>query len=94
MTFVFFSVLTFGLLHRRHRSQDLKRESEKVFAFDPAPLLHHILGNLMNDIVFGLQYERDDATWRYLQHLQEEGVKHIGVSMAVNFLPFLRYVRA
>nr|XP_029723478.1 cytochrome P450 306a1-like [Aedes albopictus] len=72
--------------------QDLKRESEKVFAFDPAPLLHHILGNLMNDIVFGLQYERDDATWRYLQHLQEEGVKHIGVSMAVNFLPFLRHL--
>lgn len=72
--------------------EDLRRESEKVFAFDPAPLLHHILGNLMNDIVFGLQYERDDETWRYLQHLQEEGVKHIGVSMAVNFLPFLRHL--
>ncbi|XP_062557655.1 cytochrome P450 306a1 [Armigeres subalbatus] len=74
--------------------QDLKRESEKVFAFDPAPLVHHILGNLMNDIVFGLKYERDDATWQYLQHLQEEGVKHIGVSMAVNFLPFLRHLPA
>ncbi|KAL1400253.1 hypothetical protein pipiens_007585 [Culex pipiens pipiens] len=74
--------------------QDLKSESEKVFAFDPAPFVHHILGNLLNDLVFGLRYDRDDETWRYLQHLQEEGVKHIGVSMAVNFLPFLRHLPA
>ncbi|XP_055641293.1 cytochrome P450 306a1 [Toxorhynchites rutilus septentrionalis] len=72
--------------------QDLEKESTKVLAFDPAPFLHHILGNLMNDLVFGIKYERDDETWRYLQHLQEEGVKHIGVSMAVNFLPFLRHL--
>lgn len=83
--------MAFDLFCYDLRLQDLKCESEKVFAFDPAPLVHHILGNLMNDIVFGLKYERDDATWQYLQHLQEEGVKHIGVSMAVNFLPFLRY---
>ncbi|XP_055597450.1 cytochrome P450 306a1 isoform X2 [Uranotaenia lowii] len=72
--------------------QDIKRESEKVFAVDLAPLMHHILGNLMNDLVFGQKYDRDDETWQYLQHLQEEGVKHIGVSMAVNFLPFLRHL--
>ncbi|XP_058811583.1 cytochrome P450 306a1 [Topomyia yanbarensis] len=72
--------------------QDLKNESGKVFAFDPAPFIHHILGNLMNDLVFGLTYERNDEIWRYLQNLQEEGVKHIGISMAVNFLPFLRHL--
>ncbi|XP_055551502.1 cytochrome P450 306a1 [Wyeomyia smithii] len=72
--------------------EDLRKESNTRDAFDPAPLIHHILGNLMNDLVFGLTYERDDDIWQYLQILQEEGVKYIGVSMAVNFLPFLRHL--
>ncbi|XP_053682247.1 cytochrome P450 306a1 [Sabethes cyaneus] len=72
--------------------EDLKKESKALCAFDPAPFIHHVLGNLMNDLVFGLKYERDDDIWQYLQDLQEEGVKHIGVSMAVNFLPFLRHL--
>ncbi|XP_049538381.1 cytochrome P450 306a1 [Anopheles darlingi] len=62
-----------------------------VGGFDPSATIHHVLGNLMNDLVFGLKYEKQDETWQFLQHLQEEGVKHIGVSMAVNFLPWLRY---
>ncbi|XP_049277586.1 cytochrome P450 306a1 [Anopheles funestus] len=60
--------------------------------FNPSDIIHHSLGNLLNDLVFGIKYEKDNPTWKYLQHLQEEGIKHIGVSMAVNFLPILRHL--
>ncbi|XP_046478170.1 cytochrome P450 306a1 [Neodiprion pinetum] len=59
---------------------------------DPYPTLHHCMGNLMNLLVFGRVWEEDDETWRWLQRLQEDGVKHIGVAGPLNFLPFLRHV--
>lgn len=71
---------------------DLKDEITKTFSINPFHILHNALGNVMNDFVFGQTYDKKDETWKYLQHLQEEGVKHIGVSGVVNFLPFLRHL--
>ena len=53
--------------------------------------LHHCMGNLVNSIVFGKTYEEQDQVWIWLRHLQEEGVKEIGIAGPLNFLPFLRY---
>uniref|UniRef100_A0A182PDH3 Uncharacterized protein n=1 Tax=Anopheles epiroticus TaxID=199890 RepID=A0A182PDH3_9DIPT len=73
--------------------QDIDNNMDREkHGINPSSIIHHVLGNLMNDLVFGIKYEKCDETWKYLQHLQEEGVKHIGVSMAVNFLPFLRTI--
>jgi ecdysteroid 25-hydroxylase CYP306A1 len=58
---------------------------------DLAPLLGHHIGNMMNRLIFGLEYERESGVWSYLQELREEGVKLIGVCGAVNFLPWLRF---
>lgn len=59
---------------------------------DPVPQLRHCVGNIINGVVFGRNYDADDATWAWLQHLLDEGVKQVAVAGPLNFLPILRYL--
>jgi hypothetical protein len=34
---------------------------------DLGPVLSHHVGNFMNQLIFGIQYEKDSAMWKYLQ---------------------------
>lgn len=58
---------------------------------NPMHMLAHTVGNIVNDFLFGKTYEANDETWKYLQYLQEVGVKLVGVGAGANFLPILRY---
>ena len=35
--------------------------------------LAHTVGNMMNEIIFGISYGRNDPLWRHMQNLREEG---------------------
>ncbi|XP_001600763.1 cytochrome P450 306a1 isoform X3 [Nasonia vitripennis] len=72
--------------------EKLEARSRGAEGLDSHSILHHCIGNLMNGIVFGKVYDEDDELWKWFQHIQEEGVKHIGVSGPLNFLPFLRFL--
>ncbi|KDR21920.1 cytochrome P450 306a1 isoform X2 [Zootermopsis nevadensis] len=59
---------------------------------DVLPVIIHCIGNVINSLVFGIVYEENDPTWKWLQRLQEEGTKLIGIAGPVNFLPFVRFL--
>lgn len=64
----------------------------KTTTIEPLDGLRHHLGSVMNRLTFGKSWSMDDPIWKWLQDLQEEGTKLIGVSGPLNFLPFLRFV--
>lgn len=79
----------FGFKHFYRIFLQFVKEKGKEVRLDPLEGLRHSLGSVINVIVFGKSWSRDDETWKWLQHLQEEGTKHIGVAGPLNFLSFL-----
>lgn len=57
---------------------------------NPVNILTDTVGDIVNDFVFGIKYEWNSDTWKFLKHIQEEGIKLVGVSAGANFLPILR----
>ncbi|GJQ71364.1 CYP306A1 [Trypoxylus dichotomus] len=70
----------------------LKGDDEDDITLDPGSTLKHNLGSLMNQLVFGKSFGRNEKLWKWLIYLQEEGTKRIGIAGPLNFLPFLRFV--
>ena len=55
-------------------------------------LLSHTVGNMMNEILFGIHYASNDENWKHIQTLRSKGIKEMEVSTPVNFLPWLRFI--
>ena len=77
----------FRLMH----TQGLEREPRSADGVDLVPGLRHCIGNMVNGVVFGRTYAFDDPTWKWLQHLLDEGVRLVAVAGPINFLPVLRF---
>ena len=54
--------------------------------------LSHTVGNMMNEILFGIHYDESDVHWQRIQSLRENGIKELHVATPVNFLPWLRHL--
>ena len=55
-------------------------------SFDLDSSLSHAMGNMMNEIIFGRSYHREDEMWVKLQRLRAEGQCIIFDSLAFLFV--------
>ena len=79
-----------ALRNTMHELMDLFEENDGGFS-NPRTIINHVVGNLLNEVIFGTRYSRDSEIWRWLQWVQAEGVKLLSVCGVVNFLPLLRF---
>ena len=52
--------------------------------FDLDASLSHSMGNMMNEIIFGRSYNREDPMWIKLQRLREEGQNFYNIGLLFN----------
>ena len=69
---------------------DLFEKVEGEF-INPHKIMSHVVGNMLNEVIFGMRYSLKSDMWKWLQLVREEGIKLIGVCGVVNFLPVLRF---
>ena len=56
---------------------DKKSHVISLHSTDLDSLLSHTIGNTMNELIFGLTYEKTNPAWNRIQYLREEGIKVI-----------------
>ena len=69
---------------------DLFDDVENEYS-NPQKIMSHVVGNMLNEVIFGIRYSRESEMWKWLQRVREEGIKLVGVCGVVNFLPLLRF---
>lgn len=70
--------------------QKVASRANPAAPLDLQPMLADTIGNFINELVYGVTFHEDDETWKWLMHIQEEGVRAMGVAAVVNFMPYLR----
>ena len=56
--------------------QDAKDEMKiSLHSLELDTLLSHTIGNTMNELIFGLTYDKSNKVWNRIQYLREEGIK-------------------
>ena len=57
------------------KQEENEKDKIVLHSTDLESLLSHIIGNTMNELIFGLTYEKTDKVWNRIQYLREEGIK-------------------
>nr|AZR39406.1 cytochrome P450 [Agasicles hygrophila] len=80
------------ILHHCSEFTNYLASLDDISSINVFPALKHGLGSVINTLVFGKSWDRNNELWKYLLYLQEEGPKYIGVAGPLNFFPFLRFI--
>jgi len=76
-----------GLSNDKSKTNEVVMKAVKAFLKelradkinDVSSILTHVVGNMMNEVIFGVTYEKGDPFWLKQQRLREEGYVKSGI---------------